>query len=94
MAIPDSFPVRTPEQLPGLLQGFRKEAGLTQAEVAARLGVTQQTLSALERNAGAVSVARLMKLLAVLGVELALLSRAATGKSPGRRSGGSRDAAW
>lgn len=94
MAVPGSFPVRTPEQLPGLLQGFRKAAGLTQAEVAARLGVTQQTLSAMERSAGAVSVARLMKLLAVLGVELALVSRAAAGKPPGRRSGGSGGAAW
>ena len=66
------FVVRTADQLPGLLQGFRKAAGLTQAQVATRLGVTQQTLSALERNASSVSAARLMKLLAVLGVELVL----------------------
>jgi DNA-binding XRE family transcriptional regulator len=66
------FPVRTADQLPGLLQGFRKAGGLTQAEVATRLGVTQQTLSAMERNAGNVSAARLMKLLAILGVELVL----------------------
>lgn len=66
------FPIRTADQLPGVLQGFRKAAGLTQAEVATRLGVTQQTLSALERNASSVSAARLMKLLAILGVELVL----------------------
>ena len=66
------FTVRTPEQLPAILQGFRKQAGLTQAEVAARMGVSQQTLSALERNAEAVSAARLMRLLSVLGVELVL----------------------
>lgn len=68
----DEFSVRTPEQLPGLLQGFRKQAGFTQADVALRLGVTQQTLSSLERNATAVSAARLMKLLGILGVELVL----------------------
>lgn len=80
----DEFPVRAPEQLPGLLQSFRKASGLTQAEVAARLGVTQQTLSALERKAGNVGTARLMKLLGILGVELVL--RPASG-APSPRSG-------
>ena len=77
----DEFPLRTAEQLSGLLQGFRKAAGLTQVELAARLGVTQQTLSALERNAAAVSAARLVKLLSILDVELVLRIRA--GASPG-----------
>lgn len=71
------FPVRTPQQLPSLLQSFRKARGLTQADVAERLGVTQQTLSALERNAESVSVERLMRLLAILEVDLILSTRAA-----------------
>ena len=66
------FTVRTADQLPTLLQAFRKEAGLTQREVALRLGVTQQTYSALERNADTVGAARLLKLLNILGVELIL----------------------
>lgn len=66
------FTVRTAEQLPPLLQAFRKEAGLTQSEVALRLGVSQQTYSAMERNADRVGTARLLKLLNILGVELAL----------------------
>lgn len=66
------FPVRTAEQLPPLLQAFRKEAGLTQSEVALRLGVSQQTYSAMERNADKVGTARLLTLLNILGVELAL----------------------
>jgi HTH-type transcriptional regulator/antitoxin HipB len=66
------FIVRTSEQLPALLQAFRKQAGLTQAEAAMRLGVTQQTMSALERNAEKVSAGRLMKLLSILGVDLVL----------------------
>jgi HipA-like protein len=64
--------LRTAAQLPALLQAFRKEAGLTQREVALRLGVTQQTYSALERNADTVGAARLLKLLSLLGVELTL----------------------
>lgn len=66
------YHLRTAEQLSILLQAFRKESGLTQSEVALRLGVTQQTYSALERNAASVGVARLLKLLGILGVELVL----------------------
>ena len=67
-----AFTVRTTEQLPQLLKAFRKNAGLTQADVALRLGVTQQTVSALERNAEAVSAQRLTQLMNILGVELVL----------------------
>jgi HTH-type transcriptional regulator/antitoxin HipB len=66
------FPVRTAEQLPALLQAFRKEAGLTQGDVALRLGVSQQTYSAMERNADKVGAARLLKLLSILGVQMTL----------------------
>lgn len=77
------FTVRTAEQLPALLQGFRKQAGLTQAATAMRLGVTQQTLSALERNAEKVSADRLLRLLSILGVELVLRQ---AGEAPSRQS--------
>lgn len=52
-----------------MLQAFRKESGLTQSEVALRLGVTQQTCSSLERHAENVGVGRLLKLLGILGVD-------------------------
>lgn len=35
------FTVHSAEQLPALLQGFRKQAGLTPAATTLRLGVTQ-----------------------------------------------------
>ena len=73
----DEFVVRTSHQLPLLLSAFRKTAQLTQADVAILMGVTQQTVSAMERNAKAVSAERLMKLLSVLGVDLVLRSRPA-----------------
>lgn len=69
------YTVRTPEQLPALLKAFRKQAGLTQGQLATRLGITQQTLSALERNAHKVSADRLLQLLGILGVDLVLQSR-------------------
>src|SRR3546814_17420370 len=68
----NDFTVRTAQQLPALIQGFRKQAGLTQTDTALRLGITQQTLSALERNADKVSAERLLRLMNILGVELVL----------------------
>lgn len=76
------YHLRTPEQLSVLLQAFRKESGLTQSEVALRLGVTQQTYSTLERNAETVGVGRLLKLLGILGVELVLSKPASVAGSP------------
>ncbi|KMZ12201.1 hypothetical protein BHUM_04910c [Candidatus Burkholderia humilis] len=66
------YPVKTLSQLRPILQGFRKAAGLTQANVAAQLGVTQQTYAQLEANPAAVSMERLFKVFRVLGVDIAL----------------------
>lgn len=66
------FTVRTAEQLPILLQAFRKQSGLTQQDIALRLGVTQQTFSAMERSAHKMGASRLLHLLSILGVEMVL----------------------
>lgn len=69
--MPD-FTVRTAGQFPAVLQGFRKQAGLTQSATALRLGITQQALSAMERNADKVSADRLLEYLSIMGVELVM----------------------
>lgn len=65
-----NYPVATLDQLRPILIGFRKSRGLTQAALAARLGVAQQTYAQLEANPATASVERLFRLLRVLGVEL------------------------
>ncbi|UVE68315.1 helix-turn-helix domain-containing protein [Burkholderia pyrrocinia] len=67
-----TFPVQTLTQLRPILVGFRKSAGLTQAQLAARLGVTQQSYAQLEANPSAVSIERLFKVLNTLGVRMTL----------------------
>ncbi|WP_175758127.1 helix-turn-helix domain-containing protein [Burkholderia cepacia] len=67
-----AFPVQTLNQLRPILVGFRKSAGLTQAQLAARLGVTQQSYAQLEANPSAVSIERLFKVLNTLGVRMTL----------------------
>jgi HTH-type transcriptional regulator/antitoxin HipB len=66
------FFVRNVEDLPGLLEAFRKQAGITQVELALRMGITQQSLSRLERNAENIGMRRLLKILSILNVELVL----------------------
>jgi HTH-type transcriptional regulator/antitoxin HipB len=66
------YPIQTDQQLPLLLRSLRKARAMSQAELAERLGVTQQTVSQMERNAAAVTVQRLTKTLSVLGAQLVL----------------------
>ncbi|EEJ4191577.1 helix-turn-helix transcriptional regulator [Salmonella enterica subsp. diarizonae] len=68
------YPLKTINQLRPLLIGFRKVNGLTQKDVAERLGVTQQTYARLEANPGSASIERLFKVFTVLGVEIELSS--------------------
>jgi HTH-type transcriptional regulator/antitoxin HipB len=74
------YAIKTLSQLRPILQGFRKAAGLTQAAMAAHLGVTQQTYAQLEANPTAVSVERLFKVLRILQVDLKL-TQAGTAQS-------------
>jgi HTH-type transcriptional regulator/antitoxin HipB len=67
-----NYTIQTAEQLKPIIAGFRKSAGLTQADMAVRLGITQQTYSVAERNASNMSVSKLLTVLNALGVELVL----------------------
>jgi HTH-type transcriptional regulator/antitoxin HipB len=98
------YAIKTLSQLRPILQGFRKAAGLTQAAMAAHLGVTQQTYAQLEANPAAVSVERLFKVLRVLQVDLKFTqggspqsvavedAAPAPHRSPSRRAGSGKPA--
>jgi HTH-type transcriptional regulator/antitoxin HipB len=66
------YPIRTLEQLRPVLQGFRKQAGLSQARIASLLGVTQQSYAKIEANPASTSVERLFTVLRLLGAEITL----------------------
>jgi HTH-type transcriptional regulator/antitoxin HipB len=65
----------TASQLGVLLLGARKSRQLTQAQLAARLGLSQRRLSELERAPGTLSVDQLMALCAQLGLQLTVQPR-------------------
>lgn len=84
------FPVHTAEQLIPLFAAFRKRSGLSQAELAQRLGVGQQTVSQLERHPDKATVERLLRALAELDVELVLRDK----KTAVRSAPGASREAW
>lgn len=70
------YPLKTVSQLRPMLLGFRKKAGLTQEELAQRLGISQQSYAAFEANPAAASVDRLFRVLRLLAVDMHLAAGA------------------
>jgi HTH-type transcriptional regulator/antitoxin HipB len=68
-------PLLTSTQLGQLLRAARKRRGLTQAEVGARLGLSQNRVSHLEGHADELSAKQLLTWCAVVGLELTMAER-------------------
>ena len=68
----DTLSLHSPTQLSAHLKSLRKTRGLTQAELARRLGIRQSRLADIENHPETVSSAQLLDLLAALGVEVLL----------------------
>jgi HTH-type transcriptional regulator/antitoxin HipB len=68
-------PITHPKQVGASLQARRKALGLTQAQVAERLGLSQNRLSELETRPETFTLEQLLAVLNVLGLDLALGER-------------------
>jgi HTH-type transcriptional regulator/antitoxin HipB len=66
------YPIKTLQQIRPILVGLRKQAGLSQTDVASLLGVTQQSYAKIEANPTTTSVERLFMILRLLGSEIVL----------------------
>lgn len=75
------------ETLVALLKQARKEAGLTQVEVAARLGVEQSMVSKVERRERRLDVAELRAFCTALGIGLSDFVSRFEAALPPRRQG-------
>lgn len=71
------MPLLSTTQLSAALHGARKGAGITQEELATRMGLSQSRVSYLEKNSGELSVAQLLDACAALGLELSIGLRGA-----------------
>ncbi|GAB2871389.1 helix-turn-helix transcriptional regulator [Paraburkholderia jirisanensis] len=77
----------TSAQAGQVLRSARRKKGLSQAEAAARLGLSQSRISELEKDASAITLSQLLAMAALYGLELELSI-----ESP--RSAASDEAAW
>lgn len=68
--------LQLPDQLALHLKSLRKAAGVSQAELAQRLGVSQSRVAAIERDPAAISVRQLMEILQLLDADLLMRPRA------------------
>jgi len=64
--------IRLANQLTPHIRALRKQAGLTQAQLGAKLGVGQARIAEIEGDPGVVSVDQLLRLLAALDAALVL----------------------
>lgn len=76
------YPINFSDQLAQHLKSFRKSRGLTQAQLALHLGVTQSRIADIEANPGTVSLENLLKVLSALNVRMILTQATNTPSTP------------
>jgi HTH-type transcriptional regulator/antitoxin HipB len=92
-----NYPIKTLGQLPLMLKGFRKLRGLTQAAMAEKLGITQQSYAYFEANPATATLERLLTVLRLLDVEISMdqvAAETAPGKPARIVSGARKREAW
>lgn len=67
-----TYPIKTLNQLPLILKAFRKTRGLTQAAIAEKLGITQQSYAYFEARPATATLERLFTVLRLLNVDISL----------------------
>jgi len=64
------YTINTLDQLKPVFIGYRKAQGLSQKDMATKLGIKQQSYQYLESNPQKITVDRLFRVLTLLGVKL------------------------
>lgn len=64
------YPVDTPLQLSAVLKSLRKTRGLTQAQLGARLGLSQKRIAGIENNPQVTSISQISRIVSLLGARL------------------------
>jgi len=73
--------ILTPGHIGAILAARRKHLKLSQSQVAAKVGLSQNRLSVLEANPATLTAKQLLALLNVLGLEMTISEAATTAKT-------------
>ncbi|MCF7689257.1 MAG: helix-turn-helix domain-containing protein [Cephaloticoccus sp.] len=65
-----NYPVDTPLQLRAVLKSLRKSQGLTQAQLGAKLGLSQKRVAGIENNPQVTGFEQITRLVSLLGARL------------------------
>lgn len=73
--------INTPKSLAAFVKDSRKQKGLSQSDVASRVGLRQATISEFENNPDRTSIETIFKILASMKLELHLVAENASMKT-------------
>jgi len=65
-----NYPVDTPLKLRAVLKSLRKSRGLTQAQLGAKLGLSQKRVAGIEKNPQVTSIDQISRIVGLLGARL------------------------
>jgi HTH-type transcriptional regulator/antitoxin HipB len=74
--------IATPQQMSEILAAGRRRAGLTQADAALRIGVSQSRISTLETDPGSLTLNQLLALFGAYGLQLQVQDRDSSAAGP------------
>ena len=84
-----NYPVDTPLQLRAVLKSLRKSRGHTQAQLGAKLGLSQKRVAGIEKNPQVTSIDQISRIIGILGARLVVEEpdRADKSQKPRARTG-------
>ncbi len=77
-----NFPVNTALQLRAVLVSLRKSRGITQAQLGARLGLSQKRIAGIEKNPQVTSFDQIARIVSLLGGRVVIEDLHASDKAP------------
>lgn len=77
-----NYPVNAPLQLRAVLKSLRKSRGLTQAQLGAKLGLSQKRIAGIEKNPQVTTFDQISRIVSLLGARVVIEDLSRSDKTP------------